>query len=382
MRIAYPTAETVNKVLERILFENTPEDGGRRGTEEDGGRRRKKEGRRTKKETSAGREGRGGLDELDAPAIPPIPAERKVRRRVGTAREYSGRSASVLGARIISSVGAMGASRTRVPTELALEAVSIARGAPPNEPTRPEQRTPTGSSRRVRIRMRMHMLPLEEVRTSASSSVGTPASRSARTSAYGCVHAVSSRARTSGCGRGCGDRVAATAVAASAGLKGGIWIWASDAYASCNCGRDAVSAGSKVGIWAGEAEAARGEWDYVTKAQFVERTRHLTLLAPWRPGFNVRAALPSSCSRLLRHCAQAPTLQSANLFSENCPPLTLAWGCDISTPDNHLKPQAFLPIFGVYQLTAIAVLHDELKYPHLEDSDQRFSMSPATATTK
>ncbi|KAJ7436132.1 hypothetical protein FB451DRAFT_1379115 [Mycena latifolia] len=50
--------------------------------------------------------------------------------------------------------------------------------------------------------------------------------------------------------------------------------------------------------------------------------------------------------------------------------------------DRDLSMGAFLPIFGVYQLTAIAVLHDELKYPHLEDSDQRLSMSPATATTK
>ncbi|KAJ7430698.1 hypothetical protein FB451DRAFT_1382085 [Mycena latifolia] len=47
-----------------------------------------------------------------------------------------------------------------------------------------------------------------------------------------------------------------------------------------------------------------------------------------------------------------------------------------------LSMGAFLPTFGVHQLTALAVLHDELKYPHLEDSDQRLSMLPATATTK
>ncbi|KAJ7465712.1 hypothetical protein FB451DRAFT_1179186 [Mycena latifolia] len=230
MWMAHRTAKTTNSVLERILFEfeyvlNTPEDGGRRGTEEDGGRRRKKEGRRTKKETSAGREGRGGLDELDAPAIPPIPAERKVRRRVGTAREYSGRSASVLGARIIVnfsrnegeslSVGALGASRTRVPTELALEAVSIARGAPPNEPTRPEQHTPTGSSRRADVGLEQHG--------------HTGIEEHADVSVWMCVCRDEPRAHV---GLRCGHRAAVRQLrrrgAASAGSKVGIWIWAAE----------------------------------------------------------------------------------------------------------------------------------------------------------
>ncbi|KAJ7435549.1 hypothetical protein FB451DRAFT_1379355 [Mycena latifolia] len=62
------------------------------------------------------------------------------------------------------------------------------------------------------------------------------------------------------------------------------------------------------------------------------------------------------------------------------PTLSPALSKALSSDD--LSMGAFLPTFGVHQLTAVAVLHDELKYPHLEDSDQRLSMLPATATTK